>query len=40
MNALVLWAARNPLFSILIGLMFVGFGVAFALHLGLMRLRR
>jgi cobalt-zinc-cadmium resistance protein CzcA len=30
MNALVLWAARNPLFSILIGLMFVGFGVAAA----------
>lgn len=27
MKGLVLWAARNPLFAILIGLMFVGFGV-------------
>ena len=27
MRGLVLWSARNPLFAILIGLMFVGFGV-------------
>ncbi len=30
MKALVLWAARNPLFAILIGLFFVGLGVAAA----------
>ena len=27
MRGLVLWSARNPLFAILIGLMFVGFGI-------------